>query len=82
MRPPSGSGGGRSTASHRLALNRRHLQHLDAARAALQRAQHAPASELAALELRDALDSLGAILGVISPDDVLGLVFSRFCIGK
>jgi tRNA modification GTPase len=73
---------GRSTASHRLAINRRHLHHIDAARAALGRAQAAPAVELTALELRDALDSLGAVLGAISPDDVLGLVFSRFCIGK
>ena len=31
---------------------------------------------------REALDSLGTILGSISPDDLLGLIFSTFCIGK
>jgi tRNA modification GTPase len=38
--------------------------------------------ELIALELRDALDSLGRVLGQITPDDVLGRIFSSFCIGK
>ena len=33
-------------------------------------------------ELRDALDALGRVLGVVSPDDVLGRIFSKFCIGK
>jgi tRNA modification GTPase len=38
--------------------------------------------EFAASLLRAALDALGAIAGPVHPDDVLGLVFSRFCIGK
>jgi len=38
--------------------------------------------ELVAGLLRAALDSLGSISGPVHPDDVLGLVFSRFCIGK
>jgi tRNA modification GTPase len=38
--------------------------------------------ELLAAELRAALDSLGRILGIVSPDDILGLIFSKFCIGK
>jgi tRNA modification GTPase len=37
---------------------------------------------LIAAELREALDALGAILGQITPDDVLGRIFSSFCIGK
>jgi tRNA modification GTPase len=73
---------GRTGGGERLALNRRHLQNLDDARAALRRARDAGPVEVAAMELREALDSLGNVLGVISPDDVLGLVFSRFCIGK
>jgi tRNA modification GTPase len=32
--------------------------------------------------LRGALDALGQILGVVTPDDILGKVFSKFCIGK
>ncbi|MGA1224372.1 MAG: GTPase [Phycisphaerales bacterium] len=38
--------------------------------------------ELVASLLRSALDSLGEIAGPVHPDDVLGLVFSRFCVGK
>ena len=67
-----------------LALNTRHLQAIDEARAALDRARGAAQSgaELAALELREALDALGRILGSVTPDDLLGRIFSRFCIGK
>lgn len=35
-----------------------------------------------AAALRAALDALGSITGRLSPDDVLGLVFARFCVGK
>ncbi len=38
--------------------------------------------ELVASLLRAALDALGEIARPMHPDDVLGLVFSRFCIGK
>ena len=38
--------------------------------------------ELVASLLRAALDALGEVAGPVHPDDVLGLVFSRFCIGK
>ena len=38
--------------------------------------------ELVAGSMRDALDSLGEITGVISPDEILDRVFSSFCIGK
>ena len=38
--------------------------------------------ELAAEELRLAHDALGEITGKISPDDLLGRIFSTFCIGK
>jgi tRNA modification GTPase len=40
------------------------------------------AAELIAAELRQALDSLGQVLGDVSPDDILGRIFSTFCIGK
>ena len=39
-------------------------------------------TELIALELRSALQSLGEITGEISNDELLGNIFSRFCIGK
>ena len=38
--------------------------------------------DLVAEELRLANESLGEIIGVTTPDDILGLIFSRFCIGK
>lgn len=38
--------------------------------------------DLFAEELRLAHDSLGEITGRMLPDDLLGLIFSRFCIGK
>jgi tRNA modification GTPase len=68
-----------------LALSARHRQQIEAAVSALEAArQIAPSSqpELLALRLREALDALGAILGVISPDDLLGRIFGGFCIGK
>lgn len=38
--------------------------------------------ELFAEELRLASESLGEILGRTTPDDILGIIFSKFCIGK
>jgi tRNA modification GTPase len=67
-----------------LALNARHLAALSDGRASLGRARDLAtgATELVALELRDALDHLGRIRGAVTPDDVLGRVFATFCIGK
>jgi len=39
-------------------------------------------AELVAEELRLAQDALGTITGEFTPDDLLGEIFSRFCIGK
>lgn len=38
--------------------------------------------EIVALDLRAALDALGEITGETTPDDILDLIFERFCIGK
>jgi tRNA modification GTPase len=38
--------------------------------------------EVLALELRAALEQLGAIVGAVYTDDLLDRIFSRFCIGK
>ena len=40
------------------------------------------AAELVAEDLRYAQDSLGQITGDFSSDDLLGAIFSSFCIGK
>jgi tRNA modification GTPase len=39
-------------------------------------------AELVAVDLKEALDALGEIVGVITTDDILDQIFSRFCIGK
>jgi tRNA modification GTPase len=61
----------------------RHLVALSEARAHVECAQvHLGQVELFAEELRLAQAALGTITGEITPDDLLGQIFSRFCIGK
>ncbi len=54
--------------------------HLEAAAAHL--AGTAPPLELFAEELREAQAALSEITGEFTADDLLGVIFSRFCIGK
>jgi len=69
-----------------IAINARH-QHclrragefLAAARESLARGD---APELTAIELRAALASIGEITGAVDTEEVLGKIFSTFCIGK
>ena len=61
----------------------RHLRALQQADAALAHAAgQVKAIELFAEELRLAQQALGEITGQFSADDLLGEIFSRFCIGK
>jgi tRNA modification GTPase len=60
----------------------RHLRALTTARAHLDAASLRTQPELIAEELRLAHDALAAITGEFSPDDLLGEIFRRFCIGK
>ena len=61
----------------------RHLRALDAARGHLARAaDEAARAELFAEELRLAQEALNSITGEFTADDLLGEIFSRFCIGK
>lgn len=61
-------------------------RHLDALRRAAESvataAQALARLELAAEELRLAQEALGEITGEFTPDDLLGEIFGRFCIGK
>jgi len=50
--------------------------------AGLHADQRDAALELLAEELRLAHEALGEITGAFTPDDLLGVIFSRFCIGK
>ena len=65
----------------------RHVQALQRTQAHLQMAQDQaaspePALDLLAEELRLAHNALAEITGAFTPDDLLGEIFSRFCIGK
>lgn len=61
----------------------RHLRALTKAQTHLSRAQMVLSSaELFAEELRLAQHALNEITGEFTPDDLLGEIFSRFCIGK
>jgi tRNA modification GTPase len=61
----------------------RHLSAMEDVRTHLLNAQaHLKQSELLAEELRLAQEALSGITGEFSPDDLLGEIFSRFCIGK
>jgi tRNA modification GTPase len=66
-----------------------HLRHkiaLEKATAALRRARNGLGEglppELAALEIREALEAVGEISGKTTPEEVLERVFANFCLGK
>ena len=70
-----------------IVARRRHLDCLDRAATHLDKSQQFAADgnislELFAEELRLAQDQLGQITGKLLPDDLLGKIFSQFCIGK
>ncbi len=44
--------------------------------------RHREGNELVAVELRGALDQIGAVVGAVYTDDLLDRVFGTFCIGK
>ena len=58
---------------------RRAASHFETGRKALEETR---AGELLAEELRLAQEALGEITGAVSSDDLLGRIFSEFCIGK
>ena len=65
---------------------RRHLDALERALTSLRTGQEQlqgyGAGELLAEDLRAAQDALGEITGAMTSDDLLGKIFSSFCIGK
>jgi tRNA modification GTPase len=67
-----------------LMARRRHIEALLAAQTHLQAAEQQVglAHELLAEELRLAQRALGAITGQVTTEDLLGQIFSKFCIGK
>lgn len=79
--------GGADWGEHAVAINARHqaclersLASLKAASVLLEPGRADP--ELASMELRESLEALGAVVGKIDTEDLLGVIFSSFCIGK
>jgi len=77
--------------SELISLTQRHRDALQEAREALLRAaslfesstdHSVPPAELLALEIRHAMHALSLLLGEVTTEDLLGRIFSRFCIGK
>jgi len=69
-----------------FSARQRHVEALERTAGFLSAAEeqllHAAAPELLAEELRYAQDSLSTVTGAFSSDDLLGEIFSSFCIGK
>ncbi len=68
-----------------MVTNSRHYEALCSARGALDRALSASgylSGDLLAQDLRESLHHLGVITGEITTDEILGSIFSKFCIGK
>ena len=78
--------GGAATAVNPVAINARHqsclrraAEFLDASLATLGENQP---PEIIAIEIRSALDAIGEVIGKTDTEDLLGEIFSSFCIGK
>lgn len=69
-----------------IVTNLRHYQALMKASESLENVKRSLAAgqtpDLLSEDLRQALHHLGTILGEVTPDEVLGNIFERFCIGK
>jgi len=69
-----------------LSISETHKNSLETAASCLAVARQAIADgiglELAAIDLRDALGHIAAITAPVTNEDLLGSIFSKFCIGK
>ncbi len=69
-----------------LAMNTRQLACLQRSLESLQRAlllqEEGSSGELVALELHAALEAVGEVCGNVDSEEILGEIFSNFCIGK
>ena len=69
-----------------IVTNQRHVNAMETALEHIQQTVEAMEAEvpgdLLAIDIRAALQSLGSITGEITNDELLGNIFSKFCIGK
>lgn len=69
-----------------IITNARHVHALtetqDSLNRTLEAIQNGIPGDLLAIDIRAALHSLGTITGHVTTDDLLGFIFSKFCIGK
>ena len=76
----------KSEESNVVITNQRHFEALGKSLDAVYKVKEAItfqiSTELLAYELRNALEHLGEISGEVTNDEVLGNIFSKFCIGK
>ena len=80
------TGGQLAWSESAVAINARHQACLQRARESLSTVRAAllagASPEFIALDLRAALDAIGAVVGQVDTEDILGRIFSTFCIGK
>lgn len=76
----------KASESNVVITNQRHFEALQKSLDAVNKVKEAInfqiSTELLAYELRNALEHLGEISGEVTNDEVLGNIFSKFCIGK
>jgi tRNA modification GTPase len=69
-----------------IVTNARHVEALQKAQFSLSQAKEGLdnhiTGDFVAMDIRQAMYHLGSITGDISTDDLLGNIFSKFCIGK
>jgi tRNA modification GTPase len=79
-------GGARFSGDGSIAINARHKACLQSAvnycRAAREAMCEGLSAEFIAIEVREALDAIGEVVGRADTEELLGRIFSTFCIGK
>jgi tRNA modification GTPase len=65
-----------------LYLNTRHIDTLNRALAFIKKSEQEKYLDTTIMNLRNALDVLGSITQVVTNEQILDIIFSKFCIGK
>jgi tRNA modification GTPase len=69
-----------------IITNERHYSALLKAKqsliSALDSLRKGESEEFIAVDLRTAIDSIGEIIGLVTTEEILNNIFSKFCIGK